>query len=64
MKVWQNRSTERKVNHKIDEYEQEDLDKVLQVSYAHIRSRCIVENIINKKNRMNLLEYFLIYGRL
>ena len=49
LKVWQNWAKERKVNQKIEEYEHEELNKMLQLLK---RLHCIVKNIksiINKK---------------
>ena len=48
-------ANERKFNPKLEEYEQEDLDKKLQMHYAEVRTKHgffynFVENIINKKS--------------
>ena len=37
LKVWQNWVTERKVNQKIEKYEYQELDKMLQLFYDEIR---------------------------
>ena len=47
-----NKTTEEKVNPKNEEYEHEQLEE----------EERLVEYIINKKNRMNLLVHFGIYG--
>ena len=39
LKVWQNWATEWKANQKFEEYDYEELDKMLQISYAKIRSK-------------------------
>ena len=40
LKVRQNRATERKVNQKIEEYEHEELDKMLQVFHEASTLHC------------------------
>ena len=37
LSVWQNWATERKINQKVEEYDHEDVDKILQLFYAKIR---------------------------
>ena len=55
LNVWGKWANERKFNPKLEEYEQEDLDKKLQMYYAEVRTKYgffynFVENIINKKS--------------
>jgi len=37
--VWQKWTSERKVNPKLEQYEHKDLDKLLQISYAEVRTK-------------------------
>ena len=39
LNVWQTWATERKLNPKLEEYEYEQLDKMLQISYTEIRTK-------------------------
>ena len=55
LNVWAKWANERKFNPKLEEYEQEDLDKKLQMYYAEVRTKDgffynFVENIVNKKS--------------
>ena len=55
LNVWEKWANKGKFNPKLDEYEQEDLDKKLQMYYAEVRTKDgffydFVENIINKKS--------------
>ena len=57
LNVWEKWANERKFNPKPEEYEQEDLDKKLQMFYAEVPVRTkegffynFVENIMNKKS--------------
>jgi len=39
LNVWQTWATERKLNPKLEEYEQEQLDKMLQIFYTELRTK-------------------------
>ena len=39
LNVWQTWATERKLNPKLEEYEREQLDKMLQIFYTEIRTK-------------------------
>jgi len=39
LNVWQKWASERKVNPKLEQYEHEDLDKMLQMFYAEVRTK-------------------------
>ena len=59
LNVWEKRANERKFNPKMEEYENEDIDKKLQMFYAEVRTKDgffynFVENIINKKSYARL----------
>ena len=55
LNVWEKWPNERKFNPKLEKYEQEDLDKKLQMYYAEVRTKDgffynFFENITNKKS--------------
>ena len=39
LNVWEKRANERKFNPKMEEYENEDIDKKLQMFYAEVRTK-------------------------
>ena len=59
LNVWEKGANERKFNPRMEEHENEDIDKKLQMSYAEVRTKDgffynFVENIINKKSYARL----------
>ena len=51
LNVWQTWATQRKVNPKMEEYEHEQLDKMLQIFYTEIRKEDSCEETQSSKRR-------------